>query len=121
MGRMYSRLEEDELPSSPPSTRKGLPSTISCVAEPCLRRCGSEEGCATQMGPGQAAAKTQTTAKTTIQRWRNSLSISEISVGADLCVCPGPVNPPAPGQTHRSAPTLCRLILDLLSLMVMTF
>src|SRR5215470_5263143 len=64
---MYSRLEEDELPSSPPRTRKGLPSTMSCVAAPCLRRCGSEDGCATLIGLGHADAKTQTAAKTTIQ------------------------------------------------------
>src|SRR5262245_21301277 len=70
-GRLYSRLEEDELPSSPPRTRKGLPSTISCVAAPCLRRCGSEDGCATQTGP----AKTQTAAKTIIQCWRKSLFV----------------------------------------------
>src|SRR5215813_4422563 len=64
---MYSRLEEDELPSSPPRTRNGAPSTMSCVAAPCLRRCGSEDGCATLIGLGHADAKTQTAAKTTIQ------------------------------------------------------
>src|SRR5262245_13110135 len=68
MRRIYSRLEEDELPSSPPRTRKALPSTISCVAEPCLRRCGSEDGSAPRMELGQATVKTQTVAKTTIQR-----------------------------------------------------
>src|SRR5262250_2874410 len=64
---MYSRLEEDELPSSPPRTRNGAPSTMSCVAAPCLRRCGSEDGCATQVGLGRAAMKTQIAAKITIQ------------------------------------------------------
>lgn len=28
----------DELPNSPPSIRKGLPSTMSCVAVPCCRK-----------------------------------------------------------------------------------
>src|SRR5215510_13494303 len=66
-GRMYSRLEEDELPSSPPRMRNGAPSTMSCVAAPCLRRCGIEDGCATQVGLGRAAVKTQIAAKIIIQ------------------------------------------------------
>ena len=37
---VYSRPEALELPNSPLRTKNGLPSTISCVAEPCLRRCG---------------------------------------------------------------------------------
>ncbi len=40
MGSMYARHDELELCSSPPSTRKGLPSTMSCMALPCVRRCG---------------------------------------------------------------------------------
>jgi hypothetical protein len=45
-----------------------------------------------------------------------SLSRSKISVGADLCVCPGLCRPAASWQTHRSAPTLSCPILGLLSL-----
>src|SRR2546430_16751208 len=40
IGRMYSRLDELELCSSPPRIRNGLLSTTSCVALPCLRRWG---------------------------------------------------------------------------------
>src|ERR1700730_12892605 len=40
IGLMYSTLEDDEFPNSPASTRNGLSSTTSCVAEPCLRRKG---------------------------------------------------------------------------------
>jgi len=47
---------------------------------------------------------------------RFSLSNPKIIVGADLRVCPGLRKPTASGQTRRSAPTLSRLILDLLSL-----
>jgi CHAT domain-containing protein/Tfp pilus assembly protein PilF len=52
----------------------------------------------------------------------SSLSAPKIgghSVGADLCVCPGPANPPAPGQTHRSAPTLLNLTAVASSLRVL--
>jgi hypothetical protein len=38
-GFMYSVLEEAVFASSPPSTRNGFPSTISCVAVPCFSRC----------------------------------------------------------------------------------
>src|SRR5262245_5875782 len=46
----------------------------------------------------------------------NSLRSPKIIVGADLRVCPGLRGSAAPGQTRRSAPTLNRSILNLLSL-----
>src|SRR6266540_3235536 len=52
---------------------------------------------------------------------RKRLSRSKIGVGADLRVCPGPANPTAPGRTRRSAPTLRRLILDVLRLFAGTY
>src|SRR5688572_10881153 len=86
---MYSRLDEEELPNSPPRTRKGAPSTMSCVAAPCLRRCGSEDGCAPQIS-GQTAKK-QPTAKTNRPRrlrvsrlnirWRNlAIRVSDMII-----------------------------------------
>src|SRR5208283_2831912 len=41
-GCRYSMLDALELFNSAPRTRKGLPSTISCVADPCFSRCGME-------------------------------------------------------------------------------
>src|SRR6058998_3916118 len=59
-GRMYSRLDEVELPSSPPKMRKGFPSTTSCVDVPCLRRCGREfSPCALQTGVMHTTNMTQ--------------------------------------------------------------
>src|SRR5262245_17121841 len=85
MGCMYSRLEEDELPSSPPRTRKGLPSTISCVAEPCLRRCGIEDGCATQMESSRNTnhEKTKNTKKPRKVRFQTGLRVLRFFVGCD--------------------------------------
>src|SRR5690349_7597100 len=39
-GFMYAALEALELPSSPPSSRNGLPSTTSCGVSPRFSRCG---------------------------------------------------------------------------------
>ena len=39
-------------------------------------------------------------------RERRDRNIAVFNVGADLCVCPGPVFNVTPGQTHRSAPAL---------------
>src|SRR5262249_6905396 len=41
IGCMYSTLDELEFRSSPPSTRYGWPSTMSCVTLPRFSRCGA--------------------------------------------------------------------------------
>src|SRR5215216_234651 len=61
-GRMYSRLEEVELPSSPPRTRKGRPPTTSCVAVPCLRRCGGAASCLARSGGALPSSSAHATA-----------------------------------------------------------
>lgn len=45
-GFMCSRLEELELKSSPPSIKKGFPSTMSCVVTPRFSKCGKSISCA---------------------------------------------------------------------------
>ena len=44
IGFIYSRLDDEELRSSPDSIRKGFPSTMSCVAAPRFSRCGGAMG-----------------------------------------------------------------------------
>jgi hypothetical protein len=63
-GFMYSKLEELELKSSPPSIKKGLPSTMSCIVTPRFSRCGSFASCAQiTMGVVNNAAPRTTTRK----------------------------------------------------------
>jgi hypothetical protein len=62
---MFSRLVAVLLPSSPVRARKGLPSTINCVAVPCFWRCGMPEAVWAAATAANAMAQ-QATAKQAI-------------------------------------------------------